>query len=143
LVRKLLAIVEDLAVILGWAITVASIMLQAMYKPRYGIVVASPISLTLLDYLSLFGASVLSGMILVDAEKVMLGYIASLFTSLLIMFVALISPSFLGTVKYSSVEGLLYGGAAALIFQYVFPTAIFVCLAGGVLGGILGEKLHM
>jgi len=134
---------KNVAIMLGWATNIASIILQAIYKPRYGILVASPMQLTSIDYLSLFGASILAGMLLLDAQKVMLGYIASLFTSLIIMFVALISPSLLGAVKYASVGDLLYGGALTLIFQSVFPAAIFVCLFGAVLGGILGERLHL
>ena len=137
--------IEDFAITLGWAIIVASIILQAMYKPRYALTIVSPLSLTILDYFGLLAASVLAGIILSDAQKVLLGYIASLFMSVLIMFLALISPAFLGTVKYVSAGGLslLYGGAIVLIFQHVFPYAMFVIFLGGVLGGILGERLNL
>ena len=127
--------VRSVLVTLGWAITIASVVLQTLYQ--------RPL-LTALDVTLLFLISVLAGMALVDAEVIVLSYVGSLSLSILIMFGCLTLPAALGRIRYAQLNELLYGGAVVMILRSMFPALWpLVCLIGGLAGGFAGEKLRL
>ena len=125
---------KDILVMIGWAIIVASVVLQALYQ-RW--------SLTGLDMVLLFIVSVLAGMVLVDPEVIVLSYAGSIFMSVLIMFVCLTLPATLGMLTYVVLEQLLYSEALSTIVKSLIPIPIILCLMGGLIGGFIGEELGL
>lgn len=137
----------NIAITLGWGILFASIMMQYIYLPKYSLAATILLAPPLENVVLLFLTSLLAGMLLIDPFKVVLGFIIAFATALLIMFIALLSPVFLGTTTGSYMGpyagNAISTGAISIIFGSVFPTATFTTLLGGLAGGILGETLHL
>jgi hypothetical protein len=123
--------IKDSLVAVGWAVVDSSIALQALLR--------GPV-LTIVDFLLLFAASLLAGMVLVDSKEIILGFFGSIFLSFLIMLFCLTLPVTLGVVKHVLWE-FMVATAIIMMFRGLFPTAIIVSFLGGLLGGIVGERL--
>lgn len=128
---------KEFLVTVGWSINTASSVLQAIYQPRY----YPGYPLAAFNVVFLFVMSVLAGMVLVDVEIVVFGYVGALSLSVLLMFVSLSLPALLGEVIYAPLKDVLYSGIVVLIFQTIFPGVIILCLMGGLLGSFFGERL--
>lgn len=125
---------KDALVVLGWGVTMASIILRNLYEKA---------GLAALDYVPIFLVAVLAGLILVDAEKVFYGLIASILFSVFMMVFCLTLPATLGKVgRFAPVEAL-YSGAIVMIFQSLFPFTIILSFLGCFAGGLVGERLRL
>lgn len=120
----------------SWSAIMSFIMLQAIYQRAF---------LSFLDLAFLFAFSVFAGLILVDVGRVIWAYVGAFSVSVLIMFFCLTLPATLGKVRFAFLGSLVYQQALILIVSNIFlPTPVVVlCLLGGVLGGFLGEFLHL
>ena len=125
---------RDMLIVVGWAVLIASITLQGLYER---------LNLTIWDMGLLFAVSVIAGMVLVDAGVIILGYIASLTISMVIMFICLILPAALGKLVHVLLGDLLYQEAIILIFRSMIPIPVVLCIMGGLVGGIMGESLKL
>lgn len=125
---------RDISVILGWGVLMASITLQGLYRRLY---------LTAWDIALLFFASVIAGIVLVDAVVVVLGYIASLVISMIIIFICITLPATLGKLMHALLGDVLYQEALILMVRTLIPLPVVLCFLGGVAGGIIGEALKL
>lgn len=125
--------VREVLVTVGWAITIASIALQALYQ---GFELLPPLSLALL-----FIVSVLAGVVLVEPGIIVFGFFGALAISMLVMFVCWVSPAVLGTLPYAILGGFLYEAAFATVFRSLVPAPVILCLMGALFGGVIGERI--
>jgi hypothetical protein len=124
---------KNIAVITGWTVTIASIILQRLYQ--------SPL-LIAQDYVLIFVVSMLAATILVDTRTVIQGWVGSTLAAIALMFICLTLPGITDKVVSDFLLGFLYAGAVTMIFRAVFPAAIIVCFLGAIVGGIIGESLR-
>jgi len=121
---------RDVAATAGWAVVLASIALQALYVRA---------SLTELETVLLFFGSVVVGVVLADLEKLIMGCVAAIALSVVIMYVCLNLPAILHLTAASEALG---EGAIVMIFRGIFPIPIIAILFGGLLGSYIGERLQ-
>jgi len=129
---------------IGWAISIAAIVMQAFFSGHaynVGALTTYGPSMTSFDTMLLLGPSALAGLILVDAGLILLGCFAALGISTLLVFLCIISPNILGIIAHPLLQQELVRAALIFTFRSFVPVGIILCLVGGVLGGILGEKL--
>lgn len=136
--------VNNLLVIMGWAVSIAAVVLQAFYSGHsyhIGALTTYGPSMTAFDTVLLLVPSAFAGLILVDAGFILLSCFAALGVSTLIVFLCIISPNILGIVAHPVLQQELMRAALIFIFRSFVPAGIILCLVGGVLGGIAGERL--
>lgn len=83
----------------------------------------------------------LAGLVLKDFKAIIFGSVGALLFSVFLMFVVLTLPALLSYVPYSFQGEFVYLIAIQIIFKIMFPTALFICFLGGVLGGFLSEAI--
>jgi len=125
---------RDFLVVIGWALILSSIILQSLYIREF---------LTFMDLLALFFASVFAGVILVDAERILYGFVGVIVLCLLLVFLCLTLPIALGKLQSADLAQALYGATLIMIFRSMLATATpVVVLIGGLVGGALGEWMR-
>jgi len=122
----------DAGVTLGWAVMVASLIVQALYVRQ---------ALTESEIVLLFVVSVVAGALLVDIERMVLSFVMAFGLAVVFSYFCLILPSLLGLVGVAAEA--LYSAAVAMIFPAVFPSPFFVTILGGFLGSFIGESLNL
>lgn len=128
----------------GWALMIASIVLQALYSGHsadIAVLTTYGPTLTMVDLALLFVSSVFAGLVLVDVEWVVTSCFGALGISSFIMFLCLTLPITLGIIANPILKQYLVEGALILIIRSLVPSGIITCLMGGLSGGILGEML--
>jgi len=125
--------IKTILTVFSWGIIYASIILQARFSGKE--------FLSAIDFSLLFAISVLAGLVLKDFKAIVFGSVGALLFSVFLMFVALTLPVLLNYMPYSFQGEFVYLIAIQMIFRIMFPTALFVCFLGGVLGGFLGEAI--
>jgi hypothetical protein len=97
-------------------------------------------SLTPLDYALIFSVSILSGLALGELENVIIGFLATLVLSILIIGLVLILPAILGLAGpvYDTVAET---DAATGVFKALFPYTLILVMTGGIVGGVFSERL--
>jgi len=126
---KLNQTTKNIVIVVGWGITLASIILQRIYQAPF---------LNAQDYILIFIFSTLAATILADARTIILGWAGVMVVSIAIMFFCLTLPGIGGEMS-EFILGFLYTGAITMIFRAIFPVAIIVEFMGSVVGGIIGE----
>lgn len=137
-------IAKNLLVMMGWAVSIAAIVLQAFYGGHaYHMTTLTTYgpAMTSFDTVLLLAPSALAGLIMVDAGLILLSCFAALGVSGLIVFLCIISPNILGIVAHPILQQELVRAAVIFIFRSFVPAGIILCLIGAVLGGIAGERL--
>lgn len=127
---------SDILIWIGWAIMTAYIVLQALYQR-----LMEP--LAALDIMLILGISVLAGLILVDPEIIVFGFVGSISTSMIIMYFCLTLPASLGQIRYAPLREILFGGALGIVVARTLIYLVVPCLLGSLLGGIVGERLGL
>ena len=123
---------RDIAATVGWAIVIASIVLQALYIRFF---------LTELELILLFLVSTVVGSVLVDVGKVVVGFVGAVALAIVIAYFCLILPSML---RIAGVTGeAMYSGAIVMIFRSTFPIPLIAILFGGFFGSFVGEMLRL
>lgn len=118
--------------VLGWAVMIASIVLQRIYT--------QPL-LTWLDYVLLFIVNFSAGVVLLNARRVLIGWICATILGMFLMFLILSMPAFLGWVRHAEFTEYLYFGSLVMIFKAMFPSAYIMCFIAAVFGGFVGEEV--
>jgi len=121
---------RDVAATTGWAVVLASIVLQALYVRA---------SVAEFEIVLLFFGSVIVGAVLADLERLILGCVAAIALSVVIMYVCLNLPVVLHLAAAAEALG---SGAIVMIFRGIFPIPIVAILFGGLLGSYIGERLQ-
>jgi hypothetical protein len=134
LTAVLKAKLRDISVILCWGVLIASITLQGLYQRLY---------LTAWDIALLFLASVIAGIVLVDAVVIVVGYMASFVISMIVIFVCITLPATLGKLMHALLGEILYQEALILMVRTFIPLPVVLCFLGGLTGGIIGEALKL
>lgn len=125
---------RDGLIIGGWSLILANLILDPIYQG---------LPLNIWNLLSIFLVSAFAGFILIDADRIVMAALATLLLSATIIFLCLSLPALLGKIGASQLGGLLYAGALRLVVKYVFPFPIALCILGGLVGGMIGEKVGM
>jgi len=119
-------------IIVGWTIGLASIFLQSIYqKPMLG----------LFDFVLLFILNFLAGVMIKDAERLVLGFIVAFSSSVILEFLILSMPVFVGLVRHAEYASYLYAGAITMIVRTTFPLGFVVCFLASIIGGFLADFL--
>jgi hypothetical protein len=122
-----------LLMILCWAVIMASIILQNLYvRP-----LLDNVGLTLLLLASFY-----AGFVIEDLRRVVIGWVAALVFSALIMFFVLSLPLFLGRAWSFGLTQEFFAGIIVMIFRAVFPNVIVLSLLSASLGAIISEKIN-
>jgi hypothetical protein len=100
-------------------------------------------SLSAPEFLLIFLASVLAGILLVDPETIILGYVGLLALSIAIVYVGFTLPVLVGSIQSAVLAQSLMEGTIGIIARIVFFYLLIPCLMGGILGGIIGERLRI
>lgn len=137
--------VRNALITLGWTILIAALILQAFYgghcyTPEH-LSTYGP-TLTLLDVIALFALSVLPGLASFDLELLVKMYFWSLLLSIVLIYLCITLPSYLGVITIAALQQLLAQGAIVFIFRSMMPSSI-ICLMGGLVGAFLGERLNL
>jgi hypothetical protein len=125
---------RDALIILGWAIILANFILNTIYQ-------GLPLNIWIL--LSIFLVSAFAGFLLVDADRIVLASLATILLSAVIIFLCLSLPALLGRIGIPQLGAILYAGALGLTVKYLFPFPIALCILGGLVGGMMGERRGM
>lgn len=122
----------SIIILSGWAVTISSIVLQALYL--------SPL-LTWFHYLSIFLASVLCGAMILDLKDIILGYLVVIPLSFFIMIFCLAAlPGLTGkTLLTKSSLDLSVQYALVIVVRSTFPAVWIECLMAAILGGAIAE----
>ncbi|NWG10803.1 hypothetical protein HXY33_03505 [Candidatus Bathyarchaeota archaeon] len=92
-----------------------------------------------LRYLFWGVTGLVAGLVIVDFQRIIIEAILSSLVALLIMFVILSLPAFLGTLSYSSLNELVYSQSLRIIFSSTFPFMLLINLIASIIGGYTGE----
>lgn len=121
-------------VMIGWAILDASIVLNALYERANAPL--SPFHLA-----ALLAVSILAGVVLVDATIIVLNFAGSFLLSIFLMLLCLTVPATLGIFSYPIARQVLLEGSIVMVVRTLLPAPLIICLMGGFVGGIVGERL--
>lgn len=137
--------IRNALITLGWGISVAALTLQAFYSghsysPEY-LNTYGP-ALTFLDMALFFPLSILPSLILSDLDLVVKMYFWSLGLSVVLIYLCITLPGYLGVITVPYLQQLLSQGAVVFIFRSMIPTSI-ICLIGSLFGAFLGERLNL
>jgi len=139
----------DILTMLGWGTVLGTIGLHTLYERALRLLLGKALEefafapLRPLDLLLIFLVSVLAGAILLEPEKILIGYVSSFVLSGLIMFFGLSLPATLHALKFSwsgEYLDLFYSGSLDFTVRALLLGPIVICLIGGMLGGIFGER---
>ncbi len=117
-------------IIIAWSLALSSIAGQALLRNA---------ALGPLDLALLLGVCVLAGALLSDLGQAVIGYIVSITIAGAAMYLLLITPSLLGSVKEAqggSLEGLWIG----IMVRALFPFPFIGSMMASILGAALGER---
>jgi len=126
--------IADLLLTVGWSVTTSFIILQALYQR-----LQEPLTPT--EVVLIFIVSAFAGMLIVDAEAIILSYLGLLSLSILTVYFSLTLPASLGVIQYASLRAILFEGVIGIVTRIALLYLLLPCLIGGILGGILGERL--
>lgn len=127
---------RNILVTVGWALMMASVILQALYER---------LALETLDLVFLFFISVVAGVVLIEADAIIYGWLGSLLMSAAMIFAFLTLPATLGVLGHVASGGALATGATVVVFRsMILPSPTFlICLVGGLAGGFIGERFRL
>jgi len=138
---------RDIVVVIGWAITMTlmTIITEYVKQPRPGY---TETYFDALDFAIILATSLVFGIFLVDPEKILYGFIGAISLSIVISVICstLYDLYVLGLGQYwSHVPGweweIVTWLAFFRIFRIMFPIAILLIFAGGMMGGIVSEMM--
>jgi len=94
--------------------------------------------------LLIFFVSMFAGAVLMDMERIVYGFVGSMFLSLLVMFICLTLPISLGKLQYAGLADAILGAALVMMFRSMLATmAPILALMGGLIGGAVSEWLKL
>jgi hypothetical protein len=95
---------------------------------------------TALPVLLLFFTSVVAGILLVDIKSIVLGIFEALALTLLLTYLGIGFPAFIGNAPSFYVNAIYMTGIYE-VFRMFFPLIPLSFLMGGIIGGFLGDWL--
>lgn len=125
--------VKFLFMTLCWAVLMASIILQNLYV--HPLLDSLGLALLLL-------ASFYAGFVIEDLRRVVVGWVAALVFSALMMFLVLSLPLFLGRAWSFGLTQEFFAGIIVMIFRAMFPNVIVLSLLLASLGAFISEKVN-
>lgn len=132
--------IRHILIILGWALITSTIALNTVYQG-----LQSPLTPT--DILLFFIASVLAGLLLVDAEAIMIGFVALLGINAVTIYFCLNLPAILNVIQFGPLREMLAEalstGALGIVVRITILNLMVPALLGVILGGIIGERLRI
>jgi len=141
-------IIKGILIMVGWGTVLGTVALHTLYERTLRLLlpphtVEWPFGAVLrpLDLLLMFLVCMLVGMILLEPERIVIGYVGALLFSGLLMFTALSLPATLNTIKFPALREFLYGASIEMTFRSLILGPVVICLMGAVLGGIVGERI--
>jgi len=124
---------RSIAIVIAWGTINASIVLQAFLNRR--------LSLEWFDLLFLFFVGIFAGVLLADVKTIVLGIFEALFLSIGLTYFCMILPVLVGNVGGFFQANVIYQATLGYIFRAFFPTAVFACFLGGMLGGFVEDLI--
>jgi len=143
---KLRPTLKSTLIIVGWAFGIAVFILKAYFENPLAFTYyyfLNPVysGLSMLNLLAILVISVVAGILLAKPEPVLIGCAFSLTLACVIEFVVLSLPAF--PVEGEIVRELMFFRSISIVFKMMVPTVIVIDVIGGLVGGILGERLGM
>lgn len=124
--------VKHFGVMLGWAIMLSAVVLSALYRGP---------SLDWLEWALLIAVCMFAGAILVDLDVVVLSFFGAFLLSMLVDFLCLSLPAYLGVLEHAAQREALFQWAAILVVRTVVPLPLMYCFAVSLVGAFLREHL--
>jgi len=121
---------------LGWAAMTATLVLQGLFQG-----LQKP--LPLLNVAFLIVASIMAGLVLVDAEVILYCYFGMILTSTAMIWINLAMPALLNVVPNPVAKTILYEGSISITLRTALLYLIIPCFIGSIIGGILGERWRL
>lgn len=137
--------IRSALITLGWGISIATLTLQAFYGGHsYSIEYLNTYgpAVTFADMALFFPLSILLGLIAPDLDLVIKIFFWAIGLSIILTYLCLTLPSYLGVVGPPILQQILSQGAIVYIFRSMVPVSI-ICLIGSLLGAFLGERLKL
>jgi len=116
--------------ILFWTVALTATYAQALYQNAH-------VGLT--DQLIAMAICVLAAASIQDVGKAILGYVASIFAAVVLVFLITIIPIIISPLSSVTMQ-LLFQLWITIFFQSLFPIPFTIYLAGSIIGGIAGER---
>lgn len=137
--------IKNILITSEWTILLSGVILWAFYSGHsYSLEALSTYgpAFMLDDLVIVFAVSVFAGLILVDLESIVFGSVGVLGSSVVIVFLCINLPSFLGMIEYPALREYLQVAAVNFIFRSFMLSGV-ICLMGALLGGFLGERMRL
>lgn len=120
-------------IVIAWSITNASILLNLFYSGGQ--------TLEWYILLLLFFVSVFAGMLLADIKAIVLGMFEAIFITLLLSYIGMILPIFVGCVSGYYEAQAVYTVSMTSIFRFFFPMVPLLSAIGALAGGFFEDWL--
>ena len=120
-------------IVIAWSITNASILLNLFYSGGQ--------TLEWYILLLLFFVSVFAGMLLADIKAIVLGMFEAIFITLLLSYIGMILPIFVGGVSGYYEAQAVYTVSMTSIFRFFFPMVPLLSAIGALAGGFFEDWL--
>lgn len=125
---------------MGWSIIASTLTLNALYNGLQQ-------QLTIVELALIFACSLLAGMLIVDAESVIICCLGAVGITILLIYVGLTIPVTLNVVQYGPLREMLAEtlttSAIGIIVRVAILNLLVPSLLGAIAGGILGEYLNV
>jgi len=128
--------IKNLLVMLGWTAMTATFVLQGLFQG-----LQKP--LPLLNVALLIVASIMAGLVLVDAEVVLYCYLGMILTSTATIWTSLAIPALLNVVTSPAAKAILYEGSIGITLRTALLYLMIPCFIGSIIGGIFGERWRL
>lgn len=125
-------ILRELKISILWAVLLSAILIHSVLN-RQG--------LSISDFAFLALVSFWAGIIVVDLDSIVVGCLTAFGLCVLIMFLELSLPAFLGVLSHPELNVIVHYQAVKMIFLAVFPLSLLLGAVSSILGGYVGEKI--
>jgi hypothetical protein len=131
---------RNVLITVGWGIIAATVTLSVLYEGLQR-------PLTILELALIFVCSLLAGMLIVDAESVIICSLGAVVIAVVLIYIGLTMPVTLGVAQYGPLREMLAEtlttSAVSIIVRVAILNLLIPTLLGAIAGGILGEYLHV
>jgi len=130
--RSVKKILPGIRIPILWAILLSGILVNSILN-RPG--------LSIFDFALLALVCFWAGIIIVELDSIIFSCLIAFGLCVVIMFLELSLPAFLGVLSYARLNDIVYYQATRMIFLAVFPFPLILGVASSILGGYFGEKI--
>ena len=123
---------KHFGVMLGWALMLSAVVLSALYRGP---------SLDWLEWALLVAVCMFAGAVLVDLDVVVLGFFGAFLLSMVVGFLCLSLPAFLGVLEHAAQREALFQWSIVLVVRTLVPLPLMYGFAASMIGAFLREHV--